>query len=212
MVDIGLGPTDGFSIQFNLVRSWSPRRVQTDAYHHPCVLNYVSCAFTSFFYNSRQAVSQFYQPLFPSVKAVLQLVAGKMRLVFMGTPQFVVPVLDSLAISPEVEVVGVYTTPDLPRGRGRAPEMTPVKARASALGLDVFQPPTLRAASAQEELAGLRPDVLVVAAYGRLLPPPVLDLPLHGCLNLHPSLLPRHRGPRRWWRQFWREMPRPASP
>ena len=118
-----------------------------------------------------------------------------MRLVFMGTPQFVVPVLDSLVENPDVEVVGVYATPDRPRGRGLAPEMPPVKARASTLGLEVYQPATLRSASAQDQLANLRPDLIVVAAYGRLLPPPVLDLPRHGCLNLHPSLLPSYRGP-----------------
>jgi methionyl-tRNA formyltransferase len=118
-----------------------------------------------------------------------------MRVVFMGTPQFVVPVLDSLVENQDADVVGVYTTPDRPRGRGRAPEMPPVKAHARSLGLDVYQPGTLRAAPAQEALASLRPEVIVVAAYGRLLPPPVLDLPPHGCLNLHPSLLPRYRGP-----------------
>jgi methionyl-tRNA formyltransferase len=118
-----------------------------------------------------------------------------MRVVFMGTPNFVVPVLDALVDSQDAEVVGVYTPPDRPRGRGRSPEMTPVKARALSLGLSVYQPGTLRSAQVHEELASLQPDVIVVAAYGRLLPSRVLGLPPHGCLNLHPSLLPRHRGP-----------------
>lgn len=118
-----------------------------------------------------------------------------MRVMFMGTPDFVVPVLDALAASPDVDVVGVYTPPDRPRGRGRSPEMPPVKARSLSLGLPVYQPSTLRSARVQEELASLQPDVIVVAAYGRILPSPVLDLPPHGCLNLHPSLLPRYRGP-----------------
>jgi methionyl-tRNA formyltransferase len=118
-----------------------------------------------------------------------------MRLVFMGTPSFVIPVLDGLFAAENVQVVGVCTPPDRPRGRGRAPEMPPVKARALDLGLDVYQPDSLRSPEVQTELNSLKADVFVVAAYGRLLPPPVLETPSHGCLNLHPSLLPRHRGP-----------------
>ena len=118
-----------------------------------------------------------------------------MRLVFMGTPAFVVPVLEALLAEAEVQVVGVYTQPDRPRGRGRTVELTPVKSAGVNLGLPVFQPASLRSARAQQELAGLRPDVILVAAYGRFLPPEVLDLPPHGCLNLHPSLLPKYRGP-----------------
>ena len=118
-----------------------------------------------------------------------------MRLVFMGTPAFVVPVLEALQAEAEVQVVGVYTQPDRPRGRGRTVELTPVKTAGVNLGLPVFQPVSLRSARAQQELADLRPDVILVAAYGRFLPPDVLDLPPHGCLNLHPSLLPRYRGP-----------------
>ncbi|MBM3942601.1 MAG: methionyl-tRNA formyltransferase [SAR202 cluster bacterium] len=118
-----------------------------------------------------------------------------MRLVFMGTPSFVVPVLERLNTGPSLEIAGVYTPPDRPRGRGQSPEMPPVKARALELGLPMFQPPTLRSARAQAELGALQPDVIVVAAYGLLLPPAVLDTPAHGCLNLHPSLLPKYRGP-----------------
>ena len=118
-----------------------------------------------------------------------------MRLVFMGTPAFVVPVLEALLAEAKVQVVGVYTQPDRPRGRGRTVELTPVNSAGVNLGLPVFQPASLRSARAQQELADLRPDVILVAAYGRFLPPEVLDLPPHGCLNLHPSLLPKYRGP-----------------
>ncbi|MDA0735119.1 MAG: methionyl-tRNA formyltransferase [Chloroflexi bacterium] len=118
-----------------------------------------------------------------------------MRLVFMGTPGLVIPVLVALTELEDCQVVGVYTSPDRPRGRGRAQEMTPVKAYAVEHDLSVYQPTTLRSAQAQEQLAALRPDVIVVAAYGRLLPSAVLEMPPHGCLNLHPSLLPRYRGP-----------------
>ncbi len=113
----------------------------------------------------------------------------------MGTPFSVVPVLDSLHKMPGVEVVAAVTPPDRPRGRGRQPEPPPVKESAQRLGIPVLQPPTLRKEGAQAELAALSPGVIVVAAYGRLLPPQVLELPPNGCLNLHPSLLPRHRGP-----------------
>jgi methionyl-tRNA formyltransferase len=118
-----------------------------------------------------------------------------MRLVFMGTPDFVIPVLEALAQAQDVQVVGVYTPPDRPRGRGRSPEMPPVKNYALKQGLSICQPATLRSARVQEELTALRPDVIVVAAYGKFLPVPVLNMPLHGCLNLHPSLLPKYRGP-----------------
>ena len=118
-----------------------------------------------------------------------------MRLVFMGTPAYVIPVLETLTAAPGMQVVGVYTPPDRPRGRGQSVEQTPVKAAGLDLELPIFQPPSLRSAKAQRELASLQPDVIVVAAYGKLLPPEVLALPLNGCLNLHPSLLPKYRGP-----------------
>ena len=118
-----------------------------------------------------------------------------MRLVFMGTPAAVIPTLAALHAAPGLDVAGVYTAPDKPRGRGRAMEPTPAKAAALGLGLPVFQPHSLRPADARQELAALQPAVIVVAAYGRLLPPEVLAIPPHGCLNLHPSLLPRYRGP-----------------
>ena len=118
-----------------------------------------------------------------------------MRAVFMGTPTFAVPVLETLCGGPAVEVVAVYTPPDRPKGRGREVESTPVKMAALELDLLVLQPTSLRSARVQKELAALRPDVIVVAAYGKLLPSEVLDLPPHGCLNIHPSLLPKYRGP-----------------
>ena len=117
------------------------------------------------------------------------------RIVFMGTPSFVVPTLDALWADPSVEVVAAYTPPDRRRGRGQVFEATPVKRRAQELGIPVEQPATLRNDDAVQRLASYAPDVVVVAAYGRLLPPNVLATPPFGCLNLHPSLLPRHRGP-----------------
>lgn len=118
-----------------------------------------------------------------------------MRVIFMGTPVAALPVLERLCRMPEVDVAAAVTPPDRERGRGRRPEPPPVKEAALRLGVPVLQPPGLRSEPAQERLAVLEPDVIVVAAYGRLLPGPVLGQPPHGCLNLHPSLLPRHRGP-----------------
>lgn len=119
---------------------------------------------------------------------------SKLRVVFMGTPAFAVPVLQALAASDGVQVAAVYTRPDRPKGRGLAVEMPAVKSCALDLGLQVFQPASLRNEAAQEQLAGLEPEVIVVAAYGQLLPPTVLNTPPLGCLNLHPSLLPKYRG------------------
>jgi methionyl-tRNA formyltransferase len=117
-----------------------------------------------------------------------------MRVVFMGTPGFALPTLNRLADS-EYEVVAVYTQPDEPVGRGR--RMVPSAVRAAALGhgFTVRQPGSLKDPREVEDLAGLQPDAIVVAAYGRLLPQSVLDVPRFGCVNIHPSLLPRHRGP-----------------
>ena len=117
-----------------------------------------------------------------------------MRIVFMGTPDFALPVLDSL-LSGGHQVVGVYTRPDRPAGRGRHLTSPPVKTYAQEHGLALFQPPSLRDAGAVRELLSLGPEVIIVAAYGRILPPEVLEVPPKGVLNLHPSLLPKHRGP-----------------
>lgn len=118
-----------------------------------------------------------------------------LRVVFMGTPSFAVPVLDALQECREVEVAAVYTPPDRKRGRGQTLEACPVKVRGEELGIPVVQPGTFRNAGAVSELESYRPDVVVVAAYGRLLPADALAIPQFGCLNLHPSLLPKHRGP-----------------
>ncbi|MDP6369586.1 MAG: methionyl-tRNA formyltransferase, partial [Planctomycetota bacterium] len=117
-----------------------------------------------------------------------------MRTVFMGTPGFSVPVLVAL-LDAGREVAGVYTQPDRPVGRRGRPAPSPIKEAAEERGLPVFQPPSLKQAAAQDELARLAPDVIVVAAYGLFLPKATLDLPPLGCVNLHPSLLPRYRGP-----------------
>ena len=115
------------------------------------------------------------------------------RVVFMGTPEFAVPSLEAL-IAAGYEIVGVLTKPDQPAGRGQRLTEPPVKQVAQAHGLSVYQPDTLRSAEAQAVLAALVPDVIVVAAYGLILPPAVLALPRFGCVNVHGSLLPRHRG------------------
>ena len=117
------------------------------------------------------------------------------RVVFMGTPQFTVPALDALCSIPAVAVVAAYTPPDRRQGRGQTLAPSPVKQRAQQLGIPVEQPATLRNPTAVERLSAYAPDLVVVAAYGRILPTAVLNLPRFGCLNLHPSLLPRHRGP-----------------
>jgi len=117
-----------------------------------------------------------------------------MRLVFMGSPQFSVPSLERL-IHGQHRVVAVYTQPDKPVGRGRAPAFPPVKKVALEHGIEVRQPKSLKEPAAVESLARLSPDVIVVVAYGKILPEEVLAIPPFGCVNLHPSLLPRHRGP-----------------
>ncbi|AWN14739.1 methionyl-tRNA formyltransferase [Salinisphaera sp. LB1] len=117
-----------------------------------------------------------------------------MRIVFAGTPEFALPTLEAIAASGH-ELVGVFTQPDRPAGRGRRLKPSPVKARALELGLPVFQPEKLKNnTEAFDRLAELAPDVMVVVAYGLILPKAVLDLPTWGCLNVHASLLPRWRG------------------
>ncbi|MDR2305638.1 MAG: methionyl-tRNA formyltransferase [Paucimonas sp.] len=116
-----------------------------------------------------------------------------MRIVFAGTPEFAAEHLKALLDSP-YEVVAVYTQPDRPAGRGQKLMPSPVKQLAVAHDIPVFQPPTLRNADAQAELAALEPDLMVVVAYGLILPQAVLDIPRLGCINSHASLLPRWRG------------------
>ena len=115
-----------------------------------------------------------------------------MKIIFMGTPEFSVPVLDALVAAHEV--VAVYCQPPRPAGRGKRPRPVPVHARAEALGLIVHHPASLRGAAVQAEFAALNADIAVVVAYGLILPPEVLALPGQGCLNIHASLLPRWRG------------------
>lgn len=120
--------------------------------------------------------------------------AGPARTIFFGSGRFAVPILDAIADEPRLRMVGVVTAPDRPAGRGRAVTATPVAERARALGLPLLQPARVRAPEAVAELAGLAPDLGVLADYGQIIPQGLLDLPAHGILNVHPSLLPRHRG------------------
>ncbi|MCY3544515.1 MAG: methionyl-tRNA formyltransferase [Chloroflexi bacterium] len=118
-----------------------------------------------------------------------------LRVVFMGTPAFAVPALDAL-LQVGCEITGVYTKPDRRSGRGRRLTAPPVKQAAIERGLSVFQPASLRRdAEARAQLAALQPDVIVVVAYGLFLPADTLAVPPLGALNLHPSLLPKYRGP-----------------
>ncbi len=117
-----------------------------------------------------------------------------LRIVFMGTPSFAVPVLAAI-LDAGHHVAGVYTQPDKPAGRRQRLSASPVKEFALGRGLSVFQPASLKRPEARDELRALSPDVIAVAAYGKLLPPGVLEIPPLGSLNVHPSLLPRYRGP-----------------
>ncbi|MFV0622520.1 methionyl-tRNA formyltransferase [Sphingomonas sp. ac-8] len=117
-----------------------------------------------------------------------------MRIIFMGTPDFAVAILDALVAAGHT-IVAAYTQPPRAGGRrGKAATPTPIHARAEALGIPVRHPTSLRTADAQQDFAALDADVAVVAAYGLILPQPVLDAPRLGCLNVHASLLPRWRG------------------
>lgn len=116
-----------------------------------------------------------------------------LKIIFAGTPEFAVPTLKKL-IESEHEIVGVYTQPDRPAGRGQQIQASMVKQIASAHNLPIFQPKTLRNVDVQNQLRELNADVMVVVAYGLILPEPVLNIPRLGCVNLHPSLLPRWRG------------------
>ncbi len=116
------------------------------------------------------------------------------RTIFMGTPDFAVPSLLALADSPAFEVVAVLTQPDRPAGRGQRTAASPVKRAAEERSLPLYQPRSLRNQEALARLSEYRPDLIVVVAFGQILPPAVLGLPSHGCLNVHASLLPRWRG------------------
>lgn len=116
-----------------------------------------------------------------------------MRIIYAGTPEFAVPALQAVADGAH-SVVAVYTQPDRPAGRGRKLQPSPVKAKALELGIPVRQPVSLRATAVQAELQEWQADLMVVAAYGLILPVAVLDMPRLGCINIHASLLPRWRG------------------
>ncbi|MDH5436418.1 MAG: methionyl-tRNA formyltransferase [Gammaproteobacteria bacterium] len=118
---------------------------------------------------------------------------NSLRIIFAGTPDFSVPALNAL-IDSQHDVVAVYTQPDRPAGRGRKYKASPVKEVALQNNIPVYQPATLKEKPEQEQIAQLKPDVMVVVAYGLLLPEAVLSIPRLGCLNIHASLLPRWRG------------------
>ena len=122
-----------------------------------------------------------------------------MRVVFMGTPDIAATCLKKI-LADGFEVVGVYTQPDRPKGRGMKLVASPVKEVALAAGIPVFQPETFREEETVEQLRELKPDICAVVAYGRILPQKVLDVPTFGCINIHASVLPKYRGsaPYQW--------------
>ncbi|HEX6948727.1 MAG TPA: methionyl-tRNA formyltransferase [Nitrospira sp.] len=116
-----------------------------------------------------------------------------MRIVFMGTPEFAVPSLEALLKSDD-QVVGIVTQPDRPKGRGQQLSLSPVKVIAQREGLPLLQPTKMKDPGFMAELSEWKPDVIAVAAFGRILPPAILSLPPRGCINVHGSLLPKYRG------------------
>ena len=116
-----------------------------------------------------------------------------MRIVFMGTPEFAVPCLDRL-IKDGHDVVGVFTQPDKPKGRGHKMQFPPVKEKAVENNIPVFQPTKMRDGTAYEIIDKLDPELIIVVAYGKIIPQDILDRPKYGCVNIHASLLPRYRG------------------
>ncbi len=115
------------------------------------------------------------------------------RIIFMGTPDFSVPALQALIDGPD-QVVAIVTQPDRPKGRGKKMTPPPVKVLAESVEIPVLQPTKIRTEEFADVLRSYLPDLIIVAAYGRILPPSILDLPPMGCINIHGSLLPRHRG------------------
>jgi methionyl-tRNA formyltransferase len=120
--------------------------------------------------------------------------ADRVRTIFFGSGRFAVPILDALTADPRLDLVGVVSAPDRPAGRSHAMSATPVASRARGLGLTLLQPVRVRAPEAVAEITALAPDLGVLADYGQVIPRSLLDLPRLGVLNVHPSLLPRHRG------------------
>ena len=128
--------------------------------------------------------------------------SDSLRIIFAGTPDFAARHLDAL-LSSKHQVVGVFTQPDRPAGRGKKLMPSPVKVLAEAKGIPVFQPGSLRQAENQQLVASLNADIMVVVAYGLILPKTVLDMPRLGCINVHGSLLPRWRGAAPIQRSLW---------
>lgn len=116
-----------------------------------------------------------------------------MKMIFMGTPDFAVPALKALAEQGH-QVIAVVTQPDKPKGRGKAVQMTPVKEAALELNIPVYQPVKVREEGFLQQLEAMEPEVIVVAAFGQILPQRLLDIPKYGCINIHASLLPKYRG------------------
>jgi methionyl-tRNA formyltransferase len=116
-----------------------------------------------------------------------------MRIIFLGTPQFAVPTLETLAASGH-EMVAVYTQPDRPKGRGNMLTQSPVKESANRLGLTLFQPERIRRPENVATLSALNPNLIVVVGFGQIIPKSIIDIPMHGILNVHASLLPKYRG------------------
>ena len=117
-----------------------------------------------------------------------------LRIVFCGTPAFAVPSLHGLIAQPEFEIVGAITQPDRPRGRGREIAISAVKAAAVEAGIPVYQPEKIRSDEAYEYFRGIAPDVVVIIAYGQIIPPRLIAIPRLGWINVHASLLPKYRG------------------
>ena len=119
---------------------------------------------------------------------------NRLRMVFCGTPQFAVPSLQTFTSIGEVEIGAVFTQPDRPRGRGHEVSFSPVKEVALAANLPVYQPPKIRTPEVEAQLRALSPDVVVIIAYGQIIPARLLNIPRLGWINLHASLLPKYRG------------------
>jgi methionyl-tRNA formyltransferase len=119
---------------------------------------------------------------------------SRLRIVFCGTPQFAVPSLRRLLSEPEFEMLGVFTQPDRPRGRGQEVSFSPVKETACSAQIPVHQPAKIRTPEAEQQLRALQPDVIVIIAYGQIIPARLLPIPRLGWINLHASLLPKYRG------------------
>jgi methionyl-tRNA formyltransferase len=119
---------------------------------------------------------------------------SRLRMVFCGTPQFAVPSLKKLLSLPEFEILGVFTQPDRPKGRGKEVAASPVKEVAAGAGIAIYQPEKIRGAESEQQLRAMNPDVIVIIAYGQIIPAKLLPIPRLGWINLHASLLPKYRG------------------